>query len=213
MYSKQEWDDIYKFHFYDAPWMSESCAKEHLVYLDRYLPEVREKKILDYGCGNGLIAYHFFKKGAIVDLVDISDNLVTWLKDRYTKVGINNIFRVSTPQDIDNDNNMYDIIIANSLFHHIQPELWTNFLKGFAELLKPDGLLVLSGWDETEAFAKNKEAPYTKKVTWPISKIDQNIKLSHRFSIVNEEVHPIRLPEFFKSDKIFKYYVLKKNKK
>jgi|GEM_PF-6320278 len=209
MYSREEWDDIYKIHMNDAPWMSEICAKGHIAYLDKYLPDVKGKKFLDYGCGNGLIAFHFFQRGALVDMADISDSLVVWLRKKYKKDGIN-IYQVATPQDIDEKNGNYDIIIANSLFHHIHPELWTNFLKGFANLLKRHGLLLISGWDESDEFAKMRIAPYTQKTTWPITNIRENIQRTHQFDIITEEVREIELLGFFKNNKIFKYYVLKK---
>ena len=57
MYSREEWDDIYKAHLYDAPWMSEICAEGHIEFLKQFLPNVKAKRLLDYGCGNGLIAY------------------------------------------------------------------------------------------------------------------------------------------------------------
>lgn len=209
MYSRQEWDDIYKIHMDDAPWMSKICAEGHIAVLDKFLPDVKGKRLLDYGCGNGLIAYHFFQEGAIVELADISDSLVEWLKKKYEREGIK-VFQAATPQDIDDDNGLYDIIIANSLLHHVQPELWTNFLKGFANLLEPSGLLLLSGWDETDDIAKVRVAPYTKKTTWPITNIGKNIESTRHFEIIEELVHGVGLPGFFDKSKMFKYYVLKK---
>lgn len=209
MYSREEWDDIYKAHIDDAPWMSKICTEGHIAFLDQYLPDVQGKRLLDYGCGNGLIAYHYSQKGAIVELADISDSLVDWLKEKYSKEGFK-IFQCATPQDIDDDDGLYDIIIANSLFHHVQPELWTSFLKGFANLLVPKGLLLLSGWDESDDFAKVRVALYTKKTTWPITNIGRNIESTRQFDIIDEKVHGVGLPGFFENNKMFKYYVLKK---
>jgi cyclopropane fatty-acyl-phospholipid synthase-like methyltransferase len=209
MYSKEVWNEIYKTHISDAPWMSRKCADGHIAILEQYLDDVKGKKMLDYGCGNGLIAYHFFQKGAIVDLADISDNLLVKLREKYEKEGIR-VFQTVTPQDIDEENGPYDIIIANSLFHHIHPALWTNFLKGFADIMASGGLLLLSGWDESDDFAKEKFAPYTQKTTWPITTISQNIQRTHRFDIIKEETRSIEIPDYFKNNKIFKYYVLKK---
>lgn len=209
MYSREEWDDIYKAHIDDAPWMSKICAEGHIAFLDQYLPDVHGKRLLDYGCGNGLIAYHYSQKGAIVELADISDSLVDWLKEKYAKEGFK-IFQCATPQDIDDDDKLYDIIIANSLFHHVQPELWTSFLKGFANLLVPKGLLLLSGWDESDDFAKVRVAQYTQKTTWPITNIGRNIESTRQFDIIDEKVHGVGLPGYFEKIKMFKYYVLKK---
>ena len=111
---------------------------------------------------------------------------------------------------MDDENGHFDIIIANSLFHHVQPELWNSFLKGFADLLKQNGMLLLSGWDESDDVAKKSIAPYTQKKIWPITSIIKNIKKVRRYEIIAEEVRQLPLPGFFDNNKIFMYYVLKR---
>jgi 2-polyprenyl-3-methyl-5-hydroxy-6-metoxy-1,4-benzoquinol methylase len=207
MYSREEWNKIYEIHWNDAPWMSQICANNHLKVLDRFLTDVKGKRLLDYGCGNGLIAYHYYEKGAIVDMADISDNLVNWLKKRYTEKSIR-IFQAATPQDL--FINKYDIIIANSIIHHIRPDLWTSFLKGFADLLEPGGLLLISGWDKSEEIGQTHWAPYAQKMTWPISSLKDRDIVNVKFEIVEEVVEPIELTSFFTQSKIFTYFVFKK---
>jgi cyclopropane fatty-acyl-phospholipid synthase-like methyltransferase len=47
------------------------------------------------------------------------------------------VFLVKTPYDLPvNECDDYDYIIAWSVFHHINPDNWKNFLDGFSELLK-----------------------------------------------------------------------------
>lgn len=207
MYSREEWNKIYEIHWSDAPWMSQICAKKHLKVLDRFLSDVKGKRFLDYGCGNGIIAYHYFERGAIVDMADISDNLVKWLKAQYTEKSIR-IFQAATPQDL--FINKYDIIIANSLMHHIIPDLWISFMKGFADLLEPGGLLLLSGWDKSDDIAQTHWAPYTQRTTWPISSIKNIGIVKHAFDLVEEVVEPLELTEYFTNNRMFKYFVFRK---
>ena len=88
MYTREFWDAVYRKHFYDAPWMSDSCVKGHIINIEKYIQGFEGKNFLDYGCGNGELAFHFYNKGAQVDLADISDELVKWLRKKYTKYHI-----------------------------------------------------------------------------------------------------------------------------
>ena len=210
MYSKDFWNNIYKVHITDAPWMSEACANNQLEFMEQYLGDVKGKRFLDYGCGNGQVAYHFHKKGAKLVLADISDDLIEWLKQQYNNESIT-IIQAATPQDIPDDEGLYDIITANCLFHHIQPELWTSFLKGFAELMKPDALLIISGWDETdEIIEKEKIAAFTHYPAWPITSLRKNIDKTNKFDVLADYLKLMELPGYFNISRKFRYYTLKR---
>lgn len=195
----------------DAPWMSDSCVKNQIGFMEQNLKNVKGKRLLDYGCGDAQVSFYFYQKGAIVDLADISDDLIIWLKSKYKDYTDINIFQAATPQDIPDDNGLYDIIAANCLFHHIQPELWNSFLKGFSNILKKDGFLVISGWDETDEFLKKEQiAAFTNNKAWPITSLRNNIDKMNRYDVLVDTIRLMELPQYFNMSRKFRYYFLRR---
>ena len=210
MYSKDFWDSVYKDHFYDAPWMSDLCANEHLKIMEEYLPaDMRGLRLLDYGCGNGVMANHFYLQGVKVALADISGNLVNWLNKTYASTDMS-IFEVSTPMELVGKGK-YDVIIACSLFHHIAPQLWTSFMEGFAELMLPGAIMVIAGWDEVDEIIKEDQrtARFTGQTTWPLNDLVNNIEETGCFDIEVNVMREINLM-VFKTSRKFRYYKLRK---
>ncbi len=211
MYSKEFWNNVYKFHMKDAPWMSDSCVQNQIDFIEQNLHEIKGKRLLDYGCGDAQVSYYFYQKGAIIDLADISDNLISWLKTKYKEHNDIRIFQVATPQDLPDDNGLYDIIIANCIFHHIQPELWNSFLKGFSNILNKGGFLVISGWDESDDFLKKEQiATFTNNKAWPITALKENIDKMKRFDVIVDIIRLMDLPQYFNKSRRFRYYLLRR---
>lgn len=211
MYSKRFWDELYRTHINDVPWMSESHTRSHLIIMEKYLHSVQGKRLMDYGCGNGEMGYHFYEMGADVTLVDISDTLVGWLCDKYAASRMR-ILQAATPFDMLNEGFVFDIVIAGAVFHHIQPDLWKSFLVGFSELVVPGGLVVISGWDKSDVlFSVTNKAPYTHEPIWPINGLYDVIVNDGSFDIIEDVRYSYALPEFFHEDRIFRYYMLKKD--
>lgn len=210
MYSREFWDSIYRQHFKDAPWMSNSCVRAHIVNIEKYISDFEGKTFLDYACGNGKLAYHFYKKGARVDLADISDELVVWLKKKYKKFGFG-IFNVETPAELRKQGKYYDIIIATSFFHHIEPGLWQDFLLDFALIMNRGGLLVIGGWDETdEIIAEDQNtARYTGQQTWPINGMRRIIEQMEAYELLVDALEDLAV-DAFPNPRRIRYYIVER---
>ena len=210
MYTREFWDMVYRRHIYDAPWMSDSCVRAHVTNIEKYISDVNGLDLLDYGCGSGELAFHFFQKGARVDLADISDELIAWLKKKYAKEDIG-IYCVETPKELQKNQKQYDIIVATSFFHHIEPDLWKTFLQDFAALLKQGGLLIIGGWDQTdEVIAEDKNtARFTGQKTWPLNDMRALIEQMDEYEMKVNTLEDLQIDAFSIPRKI-RYYLLKK---
>ena len=105
MYSKVFWDNIYKKHYSDAPWMDDSWRTDVYLFFDELISPlmnngVENFSLLDYGCGNGRMGLLFSKKGMAVDLADISSVLIEKLRQEYANETNMNIYETETPNDL-----------------------------------------------------------------------------------------------------------------
>lgn len=205
MYSKQFWNNVYKNHFDDAPWMSESWQGNVLPLFEPFIPN-NAKSLLDYGCGNGSMGHYFYKKGFKVDLADISDYLIERLKKKFRDTRIR-IFQTDTPFDL--GRRRYDVILAWSLFHHLNPTDWGPFLDGFWRLLRNGGILVIGGWDISDVIIKEdgKKARFTGEETWYLNPLIDYVK--DGYFVLKNDLLEIDVPSYETKRKI-RYYILKK---
>ncbi|MBI5171446.1 MAG: class I SAM-dependent methyltransferase [Candidatus Melainabacteria bacterium] len=97
----------------------------------------RGAKILDFGCGTALFAKTIMKMGFQYVGYDIDPGVVEYAASLYK----NGTFTHNREQL--KDFKPFDLILANCCFHHIADEPIKDELRGFRELLKPNGQFLL----------------------------------------------------------------------
>lgn len=211
MYTQSFWDNIYRTHFDDAPWMNDSWKGPFFQMLTADVQSLLHghldgAKLLDYGCGNGHIGCHFAKMGMFVDLADISSVLVERLKSTMLPESQIHIYRVSEPKQLPH-NSTYDIILSLSLFHHIDPSLWSSFVSQFAARLNLGAHILISGWDESDPIIRSDRglARYTQHPTWCINQLPDTI---HELNLSIERNTHITIPvPQFGCNRHFRYII------
>ncbi len=91
-------------------------------------------KVLDYGAGNGKVAEQLSKRGAVVDVADISDSMLQ--RCRVAR------YRYNVTRDIIDER--YDGIVLRQVLQYIDEQEWKDFLSQLLGYLKPDGALLFS---------------------------------------------------------------------
>ncbi len=112
------------------------------------LGNVKNKKILDIGCGTGIYAKLLSKKGAMVKGFDISPEMIKIARsnnrDLDLRIGsINNIpFKEK-----------FDIVLASLIIHYLDD--WTKALNEVKKVLKKDGYFIFSISNPVTEVGKN----------------------------------------------------------
>lgn len=90
----------------------------------KQLGEVRDKKLLNLGCGAGEEAIYFAKKGATVWAIDISSQMLKVAKKLATRFGLTKgiTFKKDNAEDLSFPENYFDLIFGNSVLHHVNIE-------------------------------------------------------------------------------------------
>jgi len=101
------------------------------------LGNIKNKKILCIGCGDGEEANLFYQKGADVVGFDISEELINIAKSKYPKIP----FYVGDSEKF-SINKTFDIAYAGFVVHYLPN--YKKFLSNTSRLLKNNGELVFS---------------------------------------------------------------------
>jgi SAM-dependent methyltransferase len=104
--------------------------------------DIKDKKVMDAGCGNGYLSRKLAKMGAKVTGVDASKNLIAYAieKEHEQKLGI--IYIKRDLSILENTNPQFDIVVSNMVFMDI-PD-YVPAIENCIKSLKVGGKLVFS---------------------------------------------------------------------
>ncbi len=111
--------------------------------VEKLLGDVKDKKLLDAGCGEGYLARYYAKKGAFVTAIDLSQRLIETSEKQTEEEGITVDYRVDNICNIESVLNAeFDLVLSNLVLLNI-PCL-DDAIKEFYRVLKVGGFLVFS---------------------------------------------------------------------
>lgn len=106
------------------------------------------KRLLDIGCGGGLLAERFANAGAIVTGIDLSPVAIDAAKRHATETGLQIDYRVSSPaQFVTQNAEQFDIIVCAEVLEHVDD--LRGFLRDSLSMLKPGGLFFFGTINKT----------------------------------------------------------------
>ena len=129
-------DDVIVDEFFEA-----STSPENRIIM-KMIGDLRDKKILELGCGAGEASVYFAKKGAEVTAVDISKGMLKVVQKLADKHHVTVKTKQSYSNSIDFYDETFDIVYAANLLHHVDI---VSTIKEVSRVLKRGGLFV--SWD------------------------------------------------------------------
>ncbi|MSP33523.1 MAG: bifunctional 2-polyprenyl-6-hydroxyphenol methylase/3-demethylubiquinol 3-O-methyltransferase UbiG [Rickettsiales bacterium] len=101
-------------------------------------------KIIDIGCGGGLISEPFARMGADVTAIDASEKNIAVAKIHAEKSGLKIDYRAAEANQI---NEKFDVVFALEIIEHVADV--AQFVEDCASLLKDDGILFIATLNRT----------------------------------------------------------------
>jgi SAM-dependent methyltransferase len=155
----------------------------NLLFLTRFIPDDKNARILDAGCGNGKYASYLWKLGYHnLVAIDLYDRII-FKEIPYQKASIDAL------PFADNE---FDFIYCNSVIYHLQkPE---KGLSEFQRVLRPGGILLFTGhtkyslhtlWRRLKIIMKNKSVENLKNATFYSTKKYISILKHNQFKIIH----------------------------
>ncbi len=99
-------------------------------------------KILDIGCGGGLVAEPFAKMGADVTAIDASAKNIAVAKIHAEKSNLTINYRNCAAEDLAATGEKFDVVFALEIIEHVADV--EKFVASCAKLVKPNGLLFVA---------------------------------------------------------------------
>ena len=125
--------------------------KEHFS-LGSGLTPLAGLRVLDIGCGGGLIAEPLARLGAQVSAIDPSPETIAVAEEHARGQGLKIDYRAARVEDIAAEQTTFDAVLCLEVIEHV-PDPGA-FLKACAALVRPGGMLILSTINRTmKAFA------------------------------------------------------------
>ena len=109
-----------------------------LGYIEQYVKNLTGKKILDVGCGGGILAESMAKAGAEVIGIDMSETPLSVAKLHLHEVGLKVDYRQITVEQLATESpNSFDVITCMEMLEHVPDP--ASVITACYKLLKPGG--------------------------------------------------------------------------
>jgi len=126
-------------------------------------------KILDIGCGNGVISIHLGSRGYAVLGIDVSDKTIKTATQQNTLSNVS--FVQKSAEELSNEGQTFDAIICSEVLEHLNNP--GQLLEKIGKLLSKDGILI--------ATVPNGNGPRELFVTRPMLHLEKKNNYATRF--------------------------------
>lgn len=121
---------------------------EHFKLDEKSATPFSSLKIIDIGCGGGLIAEPFARMGTQLTAIDASQKNIEIAKIHAQKSNLEIDYRATSAEEISqNEKEKFDVVLALEIIEHVADV--EEFLKHCVTLLKPGGLLFVATINRT----------------------------------------------------------------
>ena len=129
-----------------------------------YLGDLRDRRILEYGCGLGELSVVLARSGARVTTFDLSEASVDFARRRAEMNGVADRieFHVASGEELPFEDEAFELAVGKAILHHLDPVLGSREL---ARVLAPGGRATFSeplGTNPLLVFARA-HLPYPEK--------------------------------------------------
>ena len=114
-----------------------------VAYIEKQAHGVADKKVLDVGCGGGILAEALAQNGAQVTGIDMAELSLKVAKLHLHESGLDVDYQLSTVETFaENNAAQFDIVTCLEMLEHVPDP--ASIIKSASRMLKPDGVLILS---------------------------------------------------------------------
>ena len=135
--AKYAGEDLYPLHYKANPTLH---VYQHMRNL---MGDIRGKRVLEYGCGEGWTTCDLAQMGATIDAFDISEQGVTKTKAALTRAGLSQrcTVRQMAAEQLDYPAETFDLAVGFAILHHLDVD---RALEALYRVLRPNGRAIFA---------------------------------------------------------------------
>lgn len=141
----QWWDDFYADKGKLVPFFKD--APDEALVSGVLSEQASGGRALDVGCGNGRNTRYLAEHGYKAVGIDISVESIRWARELSALYAVQPEFQCCAMQDFDGAPESFDLIVDSGCFHHIKPHRRQQYLERIRNLLREDGLFLMTCMD------------------------------------------------------------------
>lgn len=157
--------------------MNDDIGRSLAKYIHDTYPDFKPKKILDLGCsvGHSTVPYTEYFPEAEVYAVDVGGPLLEYGHARAESLGKKIHFSQQNAEDLDFDDESFDLVVSHILVHETANRAMRNIVKEAYRVLKPGGLMAHAetppyrALPPYEAFALDWDGKHNNEPFWTAS--------------------------------------------
>jgi len=166
----------------------------------KFLEPVKNKKILDVGCGTGRHALKLASRGAKVTGIDFSKTMLKRAQEKARKLNIN--FKYRNITNLPFSSNSFDKVTCNLVLSHIRN--LNKVVKEISRVVKKNGIVVISDLNPFLCGSEGGAFFYRKKIRYRIKTYIYSFEDFFRaFKLSNLEIEEFREPKVTKKHRKF----------
>jgi 2-polyprenyl-6-hydroxyphenyl methylase/3-demethylubiquinone-9 3-methyltransferase len=104
-------------------------------------------KILDIGCGGGLVAEPISRLGADLIAIDASQKNINVAQIHAEKSGLKIDYQCTTAEELAKKNQQFDVVLALEIIEHVADV--EKFIQACSQLVKPNGIIFVATLNRT----------------------------------------------------------------
>ena len=135
---------LHKFNPIRQEYLIDQISNHFNLNLDEDKP-LNNLKILDVGCGGGLLCEPLSRLGANVTGIDAAKTNIEVAKIHMEQSGLDINYLNKKPEDI--ENKLYDVVLCMEIIEHVEDVNF--FIQSCINLLKPNGLIFFATLNKT----------------------------------------------------------------
>lgn len=108
--------------------------------IERFLPDVADRRVLDAACGPGLLSSRLADRGADVTGIDASEGMLRYARDHYGDRA--SFLQADLRDSLAFDDDTFDVVVSQFTLEFVTD--WFQPAREFRRVLTPDGTVVVS---------------------------------------------------------------------